>query len=357
MRAALLRLMSAASALIIRAQAGMTNDREWVLPGGLPSAGQELRVQSVNSGVITWEYFTSSGGSSGTVTSVAISAPTNEFDISGSPVSSSGTLGFSWKSQAINQILASPASGGAGAPTFRALVANDIPNLDAAKITTGTIGTARLPVGTAAGTVAAGNDSRFHNQNTDTGTSATSFLIDSGAGTTAIRIKNETGILGIRNSADTSYADLIVRNLTVQGTQTIINSNEVNIGDNIITLNSDYVGTTPTENGGIRINRGTAPGGAFQIIYNESTKRAQAGFEGAEVDLARIREFPFTSANVTAGIVTITHNFGRKPVVWNVYTASDFNFFPDVRTVNDTTIELNLGNVTVSGTWTLVAVG
>jgi len=43
-----------------------------------------------------------------------------------------------------NHIWAGPASGAAAAPTFRALVANDIPNLDTAKITTGTFATARI---------------------------------------------------------------------------------------------------------------------------------------------------------------------------------------------------------------------
>lgn len=39
-----------------------------------------------------------------------------------------------------NTVFAGPTTGGSAAPTFRALVANDIPTLDAAKITTGTLG-------------------------------------------------------------------------------------------------------------------------------------------------------------------------------------------------------------------------
>ncbi len=45
--------------------------------------------------------------------------------------------------QSGNKVLASPSGGGSGAPAFRALVSADIPNLDAAKITTGTLATAR----------------------------------------------------------------------------------------------------------------------------------------------------------------------------------------------------------------------
>jgi hypothetical protein len=45
--------------------------------------------------------------------------------------------------------VAGPASGSPAAPTFRALVASDVPALDAAKITTGTLAPARLGSGTA----------------------------------------------------------------------------------------------------------------------------------------------------------------------------------------------------------------
>src|SRR6056300_761029 len=48
----------------------------------------------------------------------------------------------------------------------------------------------------------------------------------------------------------------ITGNLTVQGTTTSIDSNTVNIGDNILVLNSDETGT-PSQNAGIEIERGT----------------------------------------------------------------------------------------------------
>lgn len=69
--------------------------------------------------------FSASGGA-GTVTSVALSAPT-EFTVSGSPVTTSGTLAFSKATQSANTIYSGPASGSAAAPTFRAPTAADIP--------------------------------------------------------------------------------------------------------------------------------------------------------------------------------------------------------------------------------------
>lgn len=67
------------------------------------------------------------GGGGGTVTSVGLSMP-NIFSVSGSPVTSSGTLTASLVSQTKNRVFAAPASVN-GVPVFRALVAEDIPDL------------------------------------------------------------------------------------------------------------------------------------------------------------------------------------------------------------------------------------
>lgn len=64
----------------------------------------------------------------GTVTSVAFTAaPAGIFDVAGSPIVGSGTIALSMDNQTANKMLASPASGGAAAPAFRALVAADLP--------------------------------------------------------------------------------------------------------------------------------------------------------------------------------------------------------------------------------------
>lgn len=83
----------------------------------------------------------------GTVTSVALSAPSSVFNVGGSPVTTSGTLSLTFKSQTAGQVFAAP-TGSNGVPDFRALVAQDIPNLPASKITTGTFDPARLGTGT-----------------------------------------------------------------------------------------------------------------------------------------------------------------------------------------------------------------
>lgn len=71
------------------------------------------------------------------VTSVGLSLP-GIFTVSNSPVTTTGTLTATLASQTANTVFAAP-NGSDGAPTFRALAAADIPNLDASKITTGVL--------------------------------------------------------------------------------------------------------------------------------------------------------------------------------------------------------------------------
>lgn len=61
----------------------------------------------------------------GTVTSVGLALPVSVFTISGSPVTTSGTLTGSFATQAANTIFAGPTSGAAATPAFRTLVAAD----------------------------------------------------------------------------------------------------------------------------------------------------------------------------------------------------------------------------------------
>lgn len=66
------------------------------------------------------------GFGTGTVTSVGLALP-SIFTVTGSPVTTSGTLTGSFTTQTANTVFAGPASGGAATPTFRALVTADLP--------------------------------------------------------------------------------------------------------------------------------------------------------------------------------------------------------------------------------------
>lgn len=82
--------------------------------------------------VATTAFVKALGLGSGTVTSVGLSLP-NIFTVSNSPVTTTGTLTATLASQTANQVFAAP-NGASGSPTFRSLVAADIPTLTAVKI-------------------------------------------------------------------------------------------------------------------------------------------------------------------------------------------------------------------------------
>lgn len=247
--------------------------------------------------------------------------------------------------QAANQVFAGPATGVPAAPTFRLLGAADIPSIPADKISSGTVSIDRLPVGTSASTVAAGNDSRLHTQNTDTGTTAVSFQLDTGF--SGPRIKNESNALAVRNAADDAYADVIVRNLVVQGTQTTVNSETITLADNILILNSDEVGT-PTQDAGFEVERGTAENAT--LLWKESIDRFVAGLVGAPQTIALSKVITFTNASLTAGKATIVHGLNDLTPGVTVWFADGYVYQADVRVVDANTIELDFGGAIATGT-------
>lgn len=72
--------------------------------------------------------------SSSAVTSVALDLPTSIFDVSGSPITTTGTLTATLDTQSANHVWAGPTTGANAQPTFRGLVADDIPTLTHTKI-------------------------------------------------------------------------------------------------------------------------------------------------------------------------------------------------------------------------------
>ena len=62
----------------------------------------------------------------------------------------------------------------------------------------------------------------------------------------------------------------------MSGTTTYINTTQLNVGDNIISLNADLPSNTaPTENAGVEVNRGSSAN--VQLIWDESVDRWTIG--------------------------------------------------------------------------------
>ena len=105
---------------------------------------------------------------------------------------------------------------------------------------------------------------------TFTGPSATDVRAHFSAGT-GVTITDGAVAIGqaVGTGSNVTFNDLTVSgNLTVSGTTTTVNTETINLADNIITLNSNEAGT-PSQNAGIEVERGTSTNVAFQ--WNETS--------------------------------------------------------------------------------------
>ena len=129
---------------------------------------------------------------------------------------------------------------------------------------------------TSSGVIVEDAVSKRHMQNTDVGTSSTTFYI----GTSGPKIKNNSGTIEVRNNIDSDYANLIVNNLIVKGTTTTTTSETVLFDDNILILNNNYSGSSPTINSGIEVERGSLTNAS--LIWDESNDLWKAGLVNSE---------------------------------------------------------------------------
>ena len=101
------------------------------------------------------------------------------------------------------------------------------------------------------------------------------------SGGTGVTYNSSTGEIAIgqavSTTSDVTFNDVVVSgDLTVSGTTTSVNTETINLADNIILFNSNATGT-PTENAGIEIERGDATNKT--LIWNESTDKWTVGSE------------------------------------------------------------------------------
>lgn len=88
----------------------------------------------------------------------------------------------------------------------------------------------------------------------------------------------------INLGSDSSSRNVVVSgNLTVSGTTTTVDSTTVNIGDNIIVLNTDETGT-PSQDAGIEIERGTETNASFLWIEGDDYWKTSGKFAIGAID-------------------------------------------------------------------------
>lgn len=290
MRTPFLQLLTGAYSLLLKVAPGtLTSDRTLNIDADW-QAGYLPQIDPNDPNVLTWVPAGNLGG--GSVSNVSVDTDLNSVL---TVTNSTTTPELGLLDQSANTVFASP-GGVSGKPTFRTLLASD------------------LPVGQLANTVAAGDDTRFHTQNTDLGTDSPTFKVDLGGADELALLATAAG-LQISNPALTGVVGLLAKNLQVNG---------------------DF---------------------NHSIYLDTVDSKVKLGVLDAGYTIARVRRIGFTSADVLGGgLVNITHALGGY-VLATVYDNGGLQVYVTCLHVNDNVLQLQLGDVTVTGTWTVVIYG
>lgn len=98
------------------------------------------------------------------------------------------------------------------------------------------------------------------------------IAIGQAVGTTDDVTFNDVTVNGALYSDDITAGTVTINgDLTVSGNTTIVNTEEINLADNIIVLNSNIGAAAPTQDSGITIHRGTSAN--VSLYWNESTDK------------------------------------------------------------------------------------
>jgi len=162
-------------------------------------------------------------------------------------------------------------------------------------------------------------------------------------------------LLASYDSTDTVYigdadndTNLTIRgNLTVEGTTTEINHTELNIADNIITLNSDVTGT-PSENAGIEVERGTEANVQFRWNEADDDWEFQA-YNHAGTPALTTYKVPTTYVTSigdgTNTSYTVTHNLGSRDITVQLYDNSSYDtVYADVVRTDTNTLTISFSS-------------
>ena len=149
---------------------------------------------------------------------------------------------------------------------------------------------------------------------------------------------NGTGVVAVSDSLTVSG------DLTVSGTTTTVNSETINLADNVIALNSNFTSGSPTEDSGISITRGGST--AKTLLWDETNDKWTVG---SETFVAGTFEGALTgnvTGNVTGSSGSTTGNAATATALATGRTINGVTFDG---TANITTLTAGTG-VSVSGT-------
>ena len=158
------------------------------------------------------------------------------------------------------------------------------------------------------------------------------------ADTNLVLSANGTGVVAVSDSLTVSG------DLTVSGTTTTVNSETINLADNVIALNSNFTSGSPTEDSGISITRGGSS--AKTLLWDETNDKWTVG---SETFVAGTFEGALTG-NVTGNVSGSSGSTtGNAATATALATGRTINGVTFDGTANITTLTAGTG-VSVSGT-------
>jgi len=345
-------------------------------------------------GTITYQPL--AGG--GSVTSVALALPSAVFNITGSPITGSGTLTGAFANQSQNYVFAAP-DGSTGTPGFRALLANDIPSLLASKISNfdTQVRSSRLDQMTAPTASVSLNSQKITGlaEPTQAQDAATKNYVDTAvvgaraykgtadasaatvAAATGTAVYNNGDMYRVSVAGTTAFGyqlnvgDFVVYNGTgwdkidntdpsVAGTTNRITVTPTGDTSYAVNIASNYVGQATITTLGT-ISTGTWQGTAIAVA-NGGTGAATAAAARTNLSAAGVSGGTFTSSDLISGQYPVPHNLGNQYPYVVIYSNLGEEIIPDKKQAtssNVCTVDLTTFNTptAISGTWRWTAIG
>lgn len=170
-------------------------------------------------------------------------------------------------------------------------------------------------------------------------------------------IDTDSGNLTIDSAGGTVTIDdnlTVTGDLTVSGSVTYLNTQTLQVSDNLVVLNYDVTGT-PTENAGIEIERGTSAN--VSLLWNETDDRWTMTNDGTNFYVMAKKYSANLSSSSTA--YTVTHNLNDRDVAVNVYrnSAPYDTVETDVERTDANTVTLRFAVAPTSNEYRVVVVG
>lgn len=254
--------------------------------------GQVLTADSASALGVKWGT-----AGSGTVTTVNTDATTSSILTNTANVIGTSTVTLALKTQAANIVLAGPTNGADAAPAFRALVAADVPNLAASKITSGTLAVAQGGTNLASGT--SGGILGYTASGTlasSIALTASALILGGGAGATPTPM----GSLGT--------------------TTTLLHGNAAGAPTfSAVSLIADVSGTLPIANGGTANTTAAAAYAALAPANTTFEYRGASGRGGTNTSVIQ-----FTTATATTGAAVTAASDSTLGTAYTIVTADRY---------------------------------